>query len=371
VNGLFAIMVFPSLGKIVYDKIPKKRPLWRPVFGGIVLVVLVHLSVVAAAIVNLVNPFINDLPNGIFGAITAAATIGVAANFTGVGAFAFTCAFFVSATIPTVQKFLYLFNVLAIATAFTTVVLALKNIAMERPWYGIFLSLFVAAMTLVCFFAASWGVSGLPILFLVFLTLLNAPFAWASLGITRALLRRDLELGGWWFFVLAIVDALIAAFIIAPLALTMVIGVQTYEDLSIHGGGREILPLRPFFGGIAAHPTAPEYWWVYALLFSTMIPSIINLVIGGASLMRGVPGVPSLLVRFMPANKAVPVFDRAWIATVLTLQLVGGAILGIFVQFALIYVVFWHVMPWLGLELLDMARAVAAFDLPGKLIAAL
>ena len=40
--------------------------------------------------------------------------------------------------------------------------------------------------------------------------------------------------------------------------------------------------LRPddLFDDIAAHPTAPEYWWVYALLFSTMIPSIINLMIG-------------------------------------------------------------------------------------------
>jgi hypothetical protein len=120
---------------------------------------------------------------------------------------------------------------------------------------------------------------------------------------------------------------------------------------------------------VAAFPDA-EYWWLYATLFSTMIPSIINLMIGGASLMRGVPGVPSLLLRFMPANRAVPVFDRAWIATVLTLQLVGGAIIGAAVQFALLYAVFGYVMPWLGLELLDMARAVAAYDLPGKLLAA-
>lgn len=52
-----------------------------------------------------------------------------------------------------------------------------------------------------------------------------------------------------------------------------------------------------------------------------------------------------------------------------TLPLVGGAILGIAVQGLLVYAVFWHVMPWMGLELLDMARAVADLDLPGKLIA--
>lgn len=71
--------------------------------------------------------------------------------------------------------------------------------------------------------------------------------------------------------------------------------------------------------------------------------------------MREVPGVPSLLLRFMPTNKAVPGFNRAWIATVLTLQLVGGATLGILVRFALVYAVFAYVVPWLGLELLDMA----------------
>ena len=42
--------------------------------------------------------------------------------------------------------------------------------------------------------------------------------------------------------------------------------------------------------------------------------------------------------------------------------------MGIVVQFAVIYAVFGYVMPWMGLELLDMARAVADFDLPGRLI---
>ena len=39
------------------------------------------------------------------------------------------------------------------------------------------------------------------------------------------------------------------------------------------------------------------------------------------------------------------------------------------IQFALVYAVFAYVMPWFGLELLDRLRAVADWDLPGKLIA--
>jgi hypothetical protein len=262
--------------------------------------------------------------------------------------------------------------VFALAVAFAAAVLAISYAAIKRRRQGAFLSLFLVLMILLYL----WVVVPVPaleewvrslLLFLGLLTLLNAPFDWVSLGLTRALLRRGLELAGWWPFFLAIVDALFAAVIIALLALTMVVGVQAFDNPAPNT--EPVLPLKPFFDGIAVHPTEPEYWWVYALLFSTMIPSIINLIIGGASLMRGVPGVPSLLLRFMPANRAVPAFDRTWIATVLTLQLVGGAILGIAVQFALIYAVFARVMPWFGLELLDMAQAVADFDLPGRIIA--
>jgi len=63
----------------------------------------------------------------------------------------------------------------------------------------------------------SWEVVGPFLLFLLLLTLLNAPFDWASLGLTRALLRRGLELGGWWPYVLALVDAALAGIIIAAL----------------------------------------------------------------------------------------------------------------------------------------------------------
>ena len=95
-----------------------------------------------------------------------------------------------------------------------------------------------------------------------------------------------------------------------------------------------------------------------------MVPSLINLVIGGASLMRGVPGLPLLLLRFMPAGKAVPDFERSWIALVLTTQIFVGALLGIAAQAVLAVTVIFYLMQLLGLGLLDLARDVAAFNLP-------
>jgi hypothetical protein len=63
----------------------------------------------------------------------------------------------------------------------------------------------------------------------------------------------------------------------------------------------------------------------------------------------------------------VPDFDRTWIALLLTLQIVAGAALGIAAQAILIVGIVGYVTPWLGLGLLDMAREVAAFNLPARI----
>ena len=59
----------------------------------------------------------------------------------------------------------------------------------------------------------------------------------------------------------------------------------------------------------------------------------------------------------------VPKFDRAWIATILTAQVAAGTALGIAAQVFLVSVNIGYVMPFFGLELLDMARGVADFNL--------
>jgi hypothetical protein len=302
----------------------------------------------------------------IFGTSAGAIAVAIAVAFVVSGAITITVAG-TGHLAPAVAPFASVAVVVAVAVTIG----ALGRIAIRHRWQGVFLIIFLAAMTSVCLSAAGlvsslppWQEAGPLLLFLGLLTLLNAPFDWASLGLTRALLRRGLELGGWWPYVLALVDAVLAAGIVAGLALTMVVGVQAFEGLAVHGGGKPVLPLDELFDGIATLPAYPEYWWVYALLLSTVIPSLINLMIGGASLLRGVPGLPSLILRFMPVGKAVPAFDRAWIALVLTLQIVVGAILGIAAQALLIVGVIAYVMPWLGLGLLDMARDIAAFNLP-------
>jgi hypothetical protein len=128
-----------------------------------------------------------------------------------------------------------------------------------------------------------------------------------------------------------------------------------------------VLPLNALFDGIAKNPAAPEYWWAYALLLSSMIPSLINLAIGGMAFTRGIPWLARLLLQWIPQGKAVPEYKRQPAAIGLTIQMFAGAFLGIAAQAFLAWGLIFHVMPWIGLDLLDMARAVAAFDLPARI----
>jgi Domain of unknown function (DUF4062) len=301
---------------------------------------------------------------------TAAATIAVIRTSHSIGAAALALAvLYAFASAPKIGP-ASVVNVAAIFCS-TLAVAWLSNTAIKYRRQEVFLSFLFATMILACLGGAgllahlnSWETSGPLLLFLGLLTLLNAPFDWVSLGLTRALLRRGLELGGWWPYLLGLVDALLAAVTIAVLALTMVVGAQTFDFIAVLGGGSPVLPLGPLFDGITAHPEAPEYWWVYALLLSTMIPSLINLFIGGTALMRTAPGLPSLLLRHMPTGRAVPAFDRAWVAFVLTVQVAVGVILGLVGQAFLAVGLIGYVMPWLGISLLDLARHVGDLNLP-------
>jgi hypothetical protein len=270
--------------------------------------------------------------------------------------------------------FLVLALFAGVAFAVVVAIDRLERLRVPNKWHPVYLSAFLPAMIVFCLAGARfpkmvdwWNMNPL-LLFVGLLTFINAPFVWASLGLTRALLRRGLELGGWWPYALALVDAGLAVVVTTVLALTMVVGVQAFDALAVYGGEAPVLPLdEQTFKGIARG--APEYWWLYALLLSTMIPSLVNLVIAGASLLRGLPGVPTLLLRFMPVSeRAVPDFNRAWIATVLSLQVVGGAIVGIVAQALLATAMIWYIIPFVGLELIKMARDVAAFNVPAQVV---
>jgi len=314
------------------------------------------------------------------GPVVGTGVVGVGTGVVGVGAVAVAVAV-AGIGVGAVAVAVTVIGAVAVAGAVSGAVAGavayLNYRAARNQWQGRFQVLFLLVMILACCVATdalaeqkTWPIAGPLLLFLGLLTLINAPFDWASLGLTRGLLRRGLELGAWWPYLLALADAVLAAGIIAVLTIVTVISVQAFDDVAAHAGsdGARILPLGALLDGIAAHPGAPEYWWVYALLLSTMIPSLVNLAIGGASLLRGVPWLAALLLRNMPERGAPPAFERAWMTLLLTLQVFLGGLLGIAAQVFLAYAVIGLALPLLGLDLLELARAVAAPDLPGQVV---
>ena len=220
-----------------------------------------------------------------------------------------------------------------------------------------------------------WGATGPIALFLGLLTVLNAPFDWLSLGLTRGLLRLGLAKGGAWPWVLALLDALLATLLVGLLSAAMVLGIQAFDALAVRGGGAAVLPLAPLLDGLKAAPAKPEFWWIYALLGSTLLPSAVNAVVGCASWLRSWPQVNDWLLRQMPARKGPAaetlVYNRLGVAAVLTAQLGLGALLGV----AALGLWVWGLLAWLlpttGLNLLDMMRWLVDQQWPQRLIALL
>ncbi|MGO9720588.1 MAG: hypothetical protein ACLPIG_03780 [Methylocella sp.] len=366
-RGLTLVAVGVILFEIWRFRIPPTRAIAPFELAFIVTVAVAVANAVAGnaavAFVGVAPFWIARLANG-FGAVAAVSAISFMILLPSVLA------------LPDDAPIVYAYAFVLTAIGSFFVVDAWNRLAIKRGWQGSFLAFVLLAMIVVCFLAAAflahletWNKSGPMLLYLGLLTLFNAPFEWASLGLTRALLRRGLELGGWWPYLLALADACLAGIIIALLAPTMVIGVQAFDELAVNSGGETaaVLPLLALFDDIAQNPGAPEYWWAYALLLSAMIPSLVNLAIGGMAFSRGVPGLGRLLLRWIPEGREVPDYRRPLAALILTGQMFAGAFLGFAAQAFLAWGLIFHVMPWVGLDLLDMARAVAAFDLPARI----
>ena len=78
-----------------------------------------------------------------------------------------------------------------------------------------------------------------------------------------------------------------------------------------------------------------------------MIPSIINLAIGGMAFTRGIPWLAQLILNGIPEGKAVPEYKRQPAAIGLTIQMFAGAGLGIAAQGFLALVIIHYAIPLL------------------------
>lgn len=208
------------------------------------------------------------------------------------------------------------------------------------------------------------------LLFGVVLTIVNAPFDWLSLGLTRGLLRLGLQLRGAWPSVLAVLDAALAALLVLALAGTAVVAVQAFDLLAIQGGAVAISPLVPLLDALAVAPQDTQHWWMHAMLLSTLLPSLLNLAVGCTSWLRSWPWLMRWVLRQMPldrqhAGRAVE--QRVAVAALLTAQWGLGGLMGLMLMASTVWLVLGSLLPGAGLGLLDLMRLLADYNVPARL----
>jgi hypothetical protein len=215
----------------------------------------------------------------------------------------------------------------------------------------------------------AWPRAGALLVFLGLLTLINAPFDWVAIGLTRYLLRWGLALGGWWPIPFALLDAAAAAASVALLAFVCVEAVQVFGDIAVHFGGGDtarIIHLGQVFRSLDDAPTAPENLWIWFMLFSTAIPSAANLLIACFAFLRSWPSVGRWMSDQMSEGEPMSEPAKIRVATMLASQWAVGAL----ATFWLIDALFVYLGPlvapayagWLRTE----AESLAACNWPAQ-----
>lgn len=249
-----------------------------------------------------------------------------------------------------------------------------SNSAIRTSGKGVFLSLFIGMTIALCFVLAwvlsplvrpqDWKTVGTFLLFFALLPLLNAPFDFLSLGLTRGFLRRGLQEGGFSLLRYALIDAIVALVIIVVLAVVLVIAIQLFGNLELRGGQPvRTLDLQTLLDSVERDPLAGENWWVYALFLTTQAPSLFNLAIGSISLGRRIRWLATIILRNLPDDKPVIGADRVWLVPLLIVRLVLPVVVGVGVGLILIFSVVTWLLPMVDLNIVSLAKRVVTWSL--------
>lgn len=126
------------------------------------------------------------------------------------------------------------------------------------------------------------------LLFLLLLPLVNAPLDWLSLGVTRGLLQSVRSgyhkgLGAISFALVDLLLALVFLFLIAA----VLVGVTF---LSNAVSGNTLLDIQEVLAGMSGSKAGDiNNWWIYFMLLSTLVPTLIHFALAGGAVTLWAP----------------------------------------------------------------------------------
>ena len=248
------------------------------------------------------------------------------------------------------------------AVAFAVAVVVAVVVAVRMNRLGGFL-IAVSILYFVAVFSIAYGAAGPDIsrarfgllIGLVLLPLVNAPFDWASIGLTRWLLRKNLATQSARLRLLySAVDFFGAMALLVVLSVAAIIAIEGFNAAGRAGGmTAPMVDLPTILGDIRADPYAGKHFWIYFALFSTLIPTVLHLAVYLASVLTvQIPLVRNWLVHAIDNRLEGSPVTRKYVALVLALRWVVSGVLAL--TLAILVFVTAGNIPWLGGNLLTL-----------------
>jgi hypothetical protein len=279
---------------------------------------------------------------------TAVVAIGIAIIFI----FTFATAFIISGNVSGAALVAYAVNItiynpgyfigFLVGVGAVSVVIAVKYCERHNAlgWFWVGYWPLVLAASYIGLISGLWqgAAASLRIdLMFALIPIVNIPFDWASLGLTRALLRRGAEDGAPSPLWLGLLDFFLGLILLALLAVALIAALQGADAIILHFHRDPVANVVALLDNIAENPRDPANYWAYATLFSTLIPSALNAVIGAVSLIGWwLPRVREwVLTQLHALDRENTKGIRARVSAVFAIQAGAGTALTCFVLWGL------------------------------------
>ncbi len=182
-----------------------------------------------------------------------------------------------------------------------------------RSWASWFWLIYLVLVLWLGFWAIQKPYSGETgfYLFWIIFPLINVPLDWLSLGVSRGLLQsiRSGQHSGMKGVIWVLADLVIALILLLLMAVILIIAIDFANDLRFAAGedfvsnmmnylpGRLrldadvdlVLDLEVLLQGMENNPANPDYYWIYFMLFSTLLPTLVHFSLAGASVVLWFP----------------------------------------------------------------------------------
>ncbi|MEM1344586.1 MAG: hypothetical protein AAGI34_08415 [Pseudomonadota bacterium] len=274
-------------------------------------------------------------------AYTAAYAVSIAAAYAAAMPAAYAYAYAVSAPYAVAVEV-----VAAYATTVAAVAVAAVAVAVERTvtramvrGHGRAAHTLLIAGTLPVGFWAAWiapptedNAFAAFLLFLLVLPLTNAVFDYVSFGVTRALMQRGAQKNMLVAFALGLADLAFALVMFTVLGTTLIAIVSAMNMVT----AVPVVDFNAVFFDLGRPERRLDYYWLWAMLFSTLVPTLLHASLACFALTAFIPRVTrrSMLSLLTMENRdgfddrvlRIGLTVQIWVSAVLPFLLLGGLV---------------------------------------------